>query len=50
MKILKPRMVRRMVMEMGTVVTNGNGGGMSESTKYDRYDKEKKQFAGRTRE
>ena len=24
---------------------NGNGGGMSESTKYDRYDKEKKQFA-----
>ena len=24
---------------------NGNGGGMSEETKYDRYDKEKKQFA-----
>ena len=24
---------------------NGNGGGMSEATKYDRYDKEKKQFA-----
>ena len=27
----------------------GNGGGMSEETKYDRYDKEKKQFAKQTR-